>query len=326
VRGMILAGGLSTRLYPLTSDVPKPLVPVLDRPVIGHVIDYLRDRGVDEIAVNVHYFAEAVERFIGDGCGLGVRVEYLREPELMGSAGAVKQMAAMFGETFVVIGCDDVTDADLAAALAFHRERRAEATIVLAEAKEVSHYGVVVVDEDGRIREFQEKPAPGTEKSKLANTGIYIFEPSVLARIPSGQFYDFGKQVFPEMLADGARFFGMRQRAYWCDIGTPKEYRRVHFDALRGRVRLRPNERATVRNGVLIGDRATVARKVRLVAPVCIGTDSRVERGATVARSILWSDVSIGTVAYIRDAVLGHGMRVAAGDVIIGGEHARAEL
>lgn len=313
MRGMILAGGLSTRLYPLTLNVPKPLVPVLDRPVVAHVIEYLRAHGVDDIAVNVHYFADAVEAYIADGSRWGARIEYLREPQLMGSAGAVKQMAHKFDDTFVVIGCDDVTNADLAAALAFHRARDAEATIVLAETGEVSHFGVVVTDADGRIREFQEKPAPGTEKSKLANTGIYIFEPSVLERIPANTFYDFGKQVFPEMLADGARFFGMRQNAYWCDIGTPKEYRRVHFDALRGTIKLKTDPAAAVKGGVLVGSGARIAPSAKVIAPACIGSRTAIEAKATVQSSILWNDVVIGSSATVRDAIVGHGVRIKSG-------------
>jgi len=326
MRAMILAGGLSTRLYPLTLDVPKPLVPVLDRPVVDHVIHYLAGHGVDDIIINVHYFADAIESYIGDGSRWDVRMSYLREPELMGSAGAVKQVESRFDSTFVVIGCDDVTDVDLRAALEFHALRRAEATIVLAEADDVTHFGVVVVDADGRIKEFQEKPAPGTERSKLANTGIYIFEPSVLTRIPAGAFYDFGKQVFPEMLADGARFYATRQSAYWCDIGTPREYRRCHFDALRGAVQLRPRDGATVRGGTLIGPGAVVDPSARIVAPACIGAGSRIGRKAVVERSVLWDDVIVEEGAVVRDAVLGEGARVASGWTVSGGEYGKAAV
>jgi len=323
MRGMILAGCFSTRLYPLTLEVPKPLVPVVDRPVVDHVMTYLVRQGVDELVINVHYFAAAVETHIGDGAAWGAGMAYLREPELMGSAGAVKQVESLFGSTFVVIGCDDITDVDLHAALAFHRARGAEATIVLVEAEDVSHYGVVVVDHDGRIREFQEKPAPGTARSNLVNTGIYVFEPEVLARIPAGAFYDFGKQVFPKMLADGAGFYGMQQSAYWCDIGTPSEYRRCHFDALAGKVRLRPGDGASVRGTILTGASAHVDPTARLIGPACIGAGSRVGAGASVERSILWENVVVENGAHVRDAVLADGVRVQAGATINGGEHGR---
>jgi NDP-sugar pyrophosphorylase family protein len=325
MRGMILAGGLSTRLYPLTLDVPKPLVPVLDRPVVDHIIEYLARHGVDDLVINVHYFADAIEAYIGDGSKWKVDIAYLHEPELMGSAGAVKQVESRFDSTFVVIGCDDVTDVDLGAALAFHRLRGAEATIVLAHAEDVSHFGVVVVDAEGRILEFQEKPAAGTELSKLVNTGIYIFEPAVLARIPPQAFYDFGKQVFPEMLASGARFFGMRLSGYWCDIGTPGEYRRGHFDALEGRVRLRARDGATLRDAVLLGPGVLLDPSARIVGPACIGAGSRIGVGAVVERSILWEGVVVEAGATVCDAVLAQRVHVEAGSAITGGEYGKNE-
>jgi len=321
---MVLAGGLSTRLYPLTLKLPKPLVPVLDRPVVAHVLDYVRRVGVDDIAINIHYFSDAVRGFIGDGSAWNARVTYLHETELMGSAGAVKQLAARFTETFVVIGCDDVTTLDLQAAVEFHRARRAMATIVLTRADDVSQYGVVVTDEDGRIRSFQEKPAPGTELSKLVNTGVYIFEPGVLEHIPANTFYDFGKQVFPHLLRSQERFFGMVQDAYWCDIGTPSEYRRVHRDALEGRVKLTPSEGAVARDGVLIGRDTSVAADATVIGPSCIGHGVIVEAGATVDRSIIWSGARIRAGARVTDAVIGNGVVVEPGASIRGGEHAAA--
>ncbi|HXW51502.1 MAG TPA: NDP-sugar synthase [Candidatus Acidoferrales bacterium] len=323
MKGMILAGGLSTRLYPLTLDLPKPLVPVLDRPVVGHVIDYLKRYGVDDIAINVHYFPEAVTGYVGNGSRFGVDIFYLREPELMGSAGSVRALADRFQETFVVIGCDDVTDIDLESALRFHKRRRAEATIVLADVPDVSQYGAVIVDADGRITEFQEKPAPGTEKSKLANTGVYIFEPRLLERIPQKTFYDFGKQVFPGLLAAGAAFYGMRQQAYWCDIGTPGEYRRVHRDALAGRVALQPPDGARISDGVLLGARAVVAPSAKLVAPVCLGGACEIADGAIVSDSILWRSVRVGARAKVAGAVIADEAVVDPEASVAGGEFGR---
>ncbi len=322
MRGMVLAGGLSTRLYPLTRELPKPLVPVFGTPVVGHVLSYLARHGVDDIVINVHYFPDAVTSYVGDGSRFGVRVSYLHEPQLMGSAGAVRQVADRFGETFVVIGCDDVTDIDLQAALGFHRARGADATIVLAEVADVSHYGAVVTDETGRIRDFQEKPASGTERSRLANTGVYIFEPRILERIPAGEFYDFGKQVFPDLLRAGVPFYGMRQERYWCDIGTPGEYRRVHADALAGRIRLAPPPGATLRDSLLVGAGTRLAPTARIVGPTCIGERCVVEAGALIVQSILWEDVRIGSGSHVEDAVLGSGVVVEAGARVHGGEYA----
>jgi NDP-sugar pyrophosphorylase family protein len=324
MRGMILAGGLSTRLYPLTNNLPKPLVPVLDRPVVGHILEYLRAHGVDDIAINVHYFAQAVRQFVGDGSVWNARITYLHETELMGSAGAVKQLAERFDQTFVVIGCDDVTTIDLAGAVDFHKRRGATATIVLAQAKDVSQYGVVVTDPDGRIKSFQEKPAPGTELSNFANTGVYIFEPSVLSHIPANTFYDFGKQVFPYLLKAEEKFYGVCQDAYWCDVGTPSEYRRVHRDALTGAVKLTIPQGATLRDGVLTGAGVTIDPSARIIGPSCIGSGCSIAAGAVVERSILWNGVRVGAGARIRDAICGARVVVEPNAALDGGEYAAA--
>ena len=324
MKGMILAGGLSTRLYPLTLDIPKPLVPVLNRPVVGHVIEYLKRYGVDDLIINVHYFPEAVRAYVGDGSKWGVHIDYLHETQLMGSAGAVRQVSERFTQTFVVIGCDDVTDIDLAAALEFHRDRKAEATIVLAEVADISQYGAVIVDGDGRITEFQEKPPPGTQRSNLANTGVYIFEPALLQRIPPKAFYDFGRQVFPELLTAGGAFYGMRQQAYWCDIGTPSEYRRVHRDALQGRIKLVLPEGATLNDGVLTGVDANISPSAQIESPTSIGVGSVIADGAHIKSSILWDGVRIGPGASVEDVVFGNGVSVQAGAAIKGGEYGKS--
>jgi len=183
---MILAGGLSTRLYQLTKQVPKPLVPVAGVPNAVHLIRYLRAYGYDDIAINVHYLSDAIVGTLGDGSRFGVRLTYSYEPELLGSAGGVKKLQAFFAdEPFVVVGCDDLTDLPLDRLTAFHRERNAVATIGLVECEEVDQYGVVVIDERGKIVGFQEKPVKGTERSKLVNTGIYAFSPEIFERIPA---------------------------------------------------------------------------------------------------------------------------------------------
>jgi mannose-1-phosphate guanylyltransferase/mannose-1-phosphate guanylyltransferase/phosphomannomutase len=318
-RAMILAGGLSTRLYPLTKTVPKPLVPVAGEPISGNVMRWLASFGLRDVAINVFYHADAVRAAFGDGSAFGVDLTYLDERELTGSAGALKQLESRFDKTFVVVGCDVLTDADLASLIRFHHERGALATIGLVEAEEVDQYGVVVLDDEGRINGFQEKPAPGTELSHLVNTGIYVFEPAIFDRIPADTFYDFGKQVFPELLADGLPFFGMRlPGAYWRDIGTPSEYRRANVDVLEGRVRLvsgRTNgvpPDATVGAGVIIegdvrfGARAAIGDDARIVGPTVIGNDARIGAGAIIERSVLWDHVNVGDRATVRDAIVGN--------------------
>jgi mannose-1-phosphate guanylyltransferase len=327
---MILAGGLSTRLYPLTKLVPKPLVPVAGVPNAAHLLRYLKAYGFDEIAINVHYLAEAIVAALGDGSRFGVRLRYSHEPELLGSAGAVKKLQDFFDcEFFVVIGCDEVTDMRLDRLIEFHRSRSALATIGLVECAEVDQYGVVVVDESGKIVGFQEKPAKGTERSKLANTGVYVFSPEIFRHIPAGEFYDFGKQVFPALQMAGERFFGFDARgAYWADIGTPSEYRRASYDVVCGVVRIpqtMPNgvdpsaelgQTTRIEGPVRIGPGVRIADGVRIIGPSVFDDFVRVEAGARLERVICWQHSAIGSGAQLHDTIVGSKYAVEAGSVL----------
>lgn len=313
---MILAGGLSTRLYPLTKQVPKPLVPVAGEPNAVHLVRYLKSFGIEDIAINVHYLADMIVGALGDGSDYGVRLNYLHEKELLGSAGAVEQMKAFLSDApFVVVGCDDLTDLPLDKLFAFHKEKNAIATIGLVERDEVDQYGVVVTDASGKITGFQEKPAKGTEQSKLVNTGIYAFTPEIFDRIPSGVFVDFGKNVFPALQQAGEAFYGFDARgAYWCDIGTPSEYRRATKDVLTGAFRL-PGH-APIQDGIWTGQNADVASNAKIVGPSVIGDGVRVAPGARVERSILWNGAQVGENAVVRDSILGIDYVVASGETI----------
>ncbi|MDQ2680761.1 MAG: NDP-sugar synthase [Candidatus Eremiobacteraeota bacterium] len=327
MKAMILAGGMSTRLYPLTKQVPKPLVPVAGEPNAVHLIRYLANCGFDEIAINVHYLADKIVLRLGDGSRFGVRLEYLHEERLLGSAGAVQQMQAFFGDApFVVVGCDDLTDLPLTELLAFHRRSDAIATIGLVRRDAVDQYGVVVTQADGRIVGFQEKPARGTEQSNLVNTGIYAFSPEIFRYIPAGAFYDFGRDVFPALQRAAAAFYGFDARgSYWCDIGTPEEYRRATFDVLNGVFAIPQtrshgidstaaiSSRAEITGTVWIGANAVVADNVIIDGPAVIGDDVRIDAGATISRSILWDGARIGCGAALRNSIVGIDYAVAPG-------------
>ncbi len=324
-KAMILAGGMSTRLYPLTKQVPKPLVPVAGEPISAHIMRWLASFGYTDVAINIHYLSELIRSSFGDGSQYGVKLNYSFEPELMGSAGAVKLLQTFFDGTFVVVGCDDLTDANLEALVSFHKERGALATIGLIEAEEVDQYGVVITNDRGRILEFQEKPAKGTERSKLVNTGIYVFEPEIFDYIPAATFYDFGRNVFPAILEAGLDFYGMRLAgAYWRDIGTPSEYRQATTDVLAGRVHLR-GARATgvpadvrlgndvrIEGDVRLGSNVIVGRRVRIVGPSVIGDNVRIGDEAVIERSIIWDAVTLGDRTDVRDSIIGIGYDVPA--------------
>lgn len=324
-KAMLLAGGKSTRLYPLTKAVPKPLVPIAGEPISAHIMRWLASFGYDQVAINVHYHAEAIRAAFGDGSRYGVQLEYLYEPELTGSAGAVKALESFFDETFVVVGCDDLTNADLDALVAFHKERGALATIGLVECDEVDQYGVVITDDDGRIVEFQEKPPKGTERSKLVNTGIYVFEPEIFEHIPAQTFYDFGKQVFPALQAANEGFYGLHlPSTYWRDVGTLPEYRAATQDVLAGRIRLhgsrtngipqdaRQGADLQVSGHLRLGHGVVLGDRVRLHGPVVIGDGVRIGDDVTIERSIVWNDVRVGSRVRIVDSIVGVGYDVPA--------------
>lgn len=337
MKAMILAGGMSTRLYPLTRTVPKPLVPVVGEPISAHVLRWLKSFGYDEIAINIHYLADTIKERFGDGSEFGVKLHYLYEPKLMGSAGALKALQDYFREPFVVVGCDCLTDANLEALVTFSRKQDAVATIGLVPADEVDQYGVVITDDAGRITEFQEKPPKGTERSNLVNTGIYAFSPQIFDFIPAGEFYDFGKQVFPALRAADSSFYGFRLTgAYWADIGTPDEYIRATADALAGRVHLRGarvrgiagdaqlGDDVRIEGDVRVGAGAKLGARVRIVGPSVIGDGVSVGADARLERAIVWDNTSIGERAQLRDTVVGIDYQIAADavlhDTIVGNE------
>lgn len=330
MKAMILAGGLSTRLYPLTKSVPKPLVPVAGVPNAAHLMHYLKAYGFDEIAINVHYLADAIVEALGDGSRYGVKLHYSYESELLGSAGGLKKVQEFFDdEPFAVIGCDEVTDIRLDKVLEFHRDRAAIATIGLVECDLVDQYGVVVLDARAKIVGFQEKPPRGTERSKLANTGVYVFSPEIFEHIPRAEFYDFGKQVFPALQSAGDPFYGFHARgAYWADIGTPGEYRRASYDVLEGVVQIpkttshgidssaRLGSDVRIEGPVRIGAAATIADGVSIVGPSIIGDRVRVDAAVTLERSILWNGATIGARANLRDTIVGTGYVVQPESVL----------
>ena len=226
MKAMALAAGKGTRLFPLTGEIPKPMAPVVDTPIIEHIFGLLASHGVEEVHVNVHYLAEALLRAYGETSKIdGMTVHLSREEELMGTAGGVKRLGSNFDETFVVVSGDALTDVNLRELVAFHKEKEALATIALRRVYDTSEFGVVEVDAEGNILGFQEKPDPKEAISTLANTGIYVLEPRALEYIPEKTFFDFARDVFPEFLQSAERFVGYEGDFYWSDIGTLQAYR-----------------------------------------------------------------------------------------------------
>ncbi|KNZ70042.1 nucleotidyltransferase [Thermincola ferriacetica] len=238
MKAMIMAAGVGSRLDPLTRTLPKPMVPIQDKPLMEHIINLLRHYGIRDIIANLHYLPGVIKSYFGDGSDFGVKLLYSEEQNLMGTAGGVKNNEWFLDETFVVISGDALTDIDLADFVRYHRQKKALATIALKRVAEVERFGVVVTGEAGKIAAFQEKPRKEEALSNLVNTGIYIFEPEIFKYIPEHQVYDFGKQLFPLLVKEGLPFYGYPMDGYWRDIGTLESYRQAREDAACGKVKL----------------------------------------------------------------------------------------
>jgi mannose-1-phosphate guanylyltransferase/phosphomannomutase len=238
MKALILAAGLGTRLGALTLDRPKPMLPVGGRPLLEHTVGLLRAHGVRDIAMNVHYFPEAITSHFGDGAADDARIVYSREPELLGTAGAARHLIDFLDEPFFVIYGDVLTDEDLSSLAAWHRSTGAALTMTLYRVEDPTRVGIVGVDESGRVVRFVEKPPREEVFSDLANTGILIVEPSVLRDLPADTYLDFGQHILPQLLSAGAPVYARPTDAYVVDIGGPERYAQAQDDASAGRVRL----------------------------------------------------------------------------------------
>jgi mannose-1-phosphate guanylyltransferase len=334
---MVLAAGKGTRLFPLTGEIPKPMAPVVGKPVIQHIFELLAETGLEEVHVNVHYLADAILNTYGHSTSVGgMKVRITCEDELMGTAGSVKRIANRFGETFVVIMGDALTDIDVREVVSFHKERKALATLALMRVADTSQYGVVELDSERNIVGFQEKPEPEQAVSNLANAGIYVLEPEVLGYIPEDTFFDFAEDLFPRLLAEDVKLAGYEGAFYWSDIGTLEAYRAAQHDALSGKVRLHiPGEQwaeglwvergarihptAVLEGRTVLRQGAIIGRGVTLVGDVTVGRDCWIRFGATVKQSILLPGSYVGDGAYLEGCIVGHGYDVRPGETIRGG-------
>jgi mannose-1-phosphate guanylyltransferase len=331
MRAMVLAAGVGSRLEPLTNQVPKPMVPIANRPVMQHILALLRKHGITEVVSNLHYQADKIQEYFGDGSRFGMKLEFLHEKELSGDAGGVRACKNFFGnETFIVLMGDLLTDADLTKVIREHKEKKALATIALKHMDDVTQFGVAVTDENGYITGFQEKPKKEEALSNYISTGIYILEPQVFDHIPATGSYGFGRQLFPSLVQQGLPVLGAAiDDYYWSDVGTIGQYRFANFDALEGDVKLevagKPHDHGLVEEGASIAEDAKLHGKLYLgrnswIGPgvkvrghVLIGDNCRVEANAELEDTIVWSDTTIGRGAVLTNCVVGSECTVQAG-------------
>jgi mannose-1-phosphate guanylyltransferase/mannose-1-phosphate guanylyltransferase/phosphomannomutase len=329
---MILAAGLGTRLRPITHAMPKPMVPVLNRPVMEHIVRLLVGNGFTEAIANLHWFPETIEGHFGDGSGLGIDLSYSREEQLLGTSGGVRNAAGFLGDSFLVISGDALTDIDLRAMAEFHGSHDGIATLATKRVADTSQFGVAITGEDGRIQGFQEKPPPAEALSDLANCGIYMFRSAIFdyfpepgtskaasAEDPAG-FADWAMDVFPALLEGDVPFYSHEIDRYWNDIGNLDELRQGNIDALLGAVSVDPGadrvgeevwsatplDGADVEGPALLGSGVDIGEGARVEGPAVVGDGCRVGPGAVV-----------------RDAILLEGAEVPPQGMLVGGIAAR---
>jgi len=328
MKALLLAGGLGTRLRPLTENLPKPMALVGNRPWLEHLLLHYRNQGIDQFVIAVKHYRRMIENRLGDGSKYGVRIDYAVEKELLGTAGAIKNAERLLGERFLVVNADIIHQIDLAATLRYHTQHGGAVTICLTDVDDPTQYGVVEQLENGQIVRFVEKPKIAEAPSKRINAGIYMMERRALDYIPAGRAVSIEKETFPLLIAEGCGVYGHPIDGYWMDMGTTARYRQVHWDLLDRRFPLpieAASEHGDEKGGIWLGGNVRVGQGVLFVPPVLIGADvtigdrsvigpyavvgsgSRIGSGVRMARSILWDRCAIHSGAQLYECIFGTG-------------------
>ncbi len=328
MRAVLMAGGSGTRLRPLTCDLPKPMVPILNRPIAEHILNLLKRHHITQVIATLHYLSDVLKDYFQDGSDFGLEITYSVEDEQpLGTAGCVKNTEELLDDTFLVISGDCITDFDLQAAIAFHRAKGSKATLILTRVPNPIEYGVVITDAQDRIIRFLEKPSTSEIFSDTVNTGTYILEPEVLDYLPSQEESDFSQDLFPRLLQEGEPMYGFIAEGYWCDVGHLDAYRDAQYDALDNKVKLdiAYEQKAP---GLWIGDSTYIDPSAKIVPPAIIGNNCRIGAGARISagtiigdnvtvgsgadlkRPIIWNGAVIGDEAHLAACVVARGSRV----------------
>ena len=318
MKAVVMAGGEGTRLRPLTSNQPKPMVPIVGKPCMEHILDLLRRHGMNEVVVTLAFMPQAIRTYFGGGESLDMDVDYSVEEQPLGTAGSVKLAERRLDETFLVISGDALCDVDLTSLVEAHKAKGAAVTIGLKSVENPLEFGIVVTDEEGRVERFLEKPSWGQVFSDTINTGIYVLEPEVLRHVPTDRPYDFSKELFPLLLEMGRPIYGHVLDGYWQDIGNLDQFRQANFDALDGRVQL-DIPGLQLRGNVWVSQDVDIAEIEGVVGPGFIGANCRIADGASVgAYSILSRGVTMREGARVVRSVVDAGTYLGRSSVVEG--------
>ena len=346
MKAVIMAGGEGTRLRPLTCDLPKPMVPVLNKPIMEHIINLLKKHGITDIAVTLAYLPEKIKEYFQDGRDFEVNLKYFVETEPLGTAGSVKNAEEFLDSDFIVISGDALTDIDLSKAVEFHRKNNAAATLVLKKVEVPLEYGVVVTGDNGKILNFLEKPSWSEVISDTVNTGIYVLSPEVLKYCKKGEKCDFGKNIFPDLLKDGKPLYGYVADGYWCDIGDANAYAKASRDALNGKVQVLKDgfeffnnvwiskgceveEGAILKPKCIIGRNCRISKDAEIDMDTIIGNNVTISAGCSLKSAIIWDNCIIGENVELRGNIvcdrtrIDRGARAFEGSIIGYGSHVK---
>ncbi|MEM3799129.1 MAG: NDP-sugar synthase [Thermoprotei archaeon] len=316
MKAVVLAGGFSTRLRPLTNYIPKPLVPVVNKPIIEHVVERLREANVREIIFTLHYRAKEIMDYFGDGTKYGIIPEYRVEDKPLGTAGSVKNVEDLLDEVFIVVSGDVLFDFDLTEAIKNHTKKGNVATIVLSEVENVQHFGVAELNSDNRIVGFVEKPNPSRVKSRMVNTGIYVFNRNVLDLVKNNTKTDFSLDVFPKLVRQG-QLYGFNPKGFWYDVGTFQGLLKAQREVLSGRTRIKPPGRRLT-EGVYIQGEAEVDDVERLSGPALIGDGSKVEAGVVIKYSSIGKNTRLEAGSALIESIAMDECRVGFNSILAG--------
>lgn len=308
MKAVIMAGGFGTRLRPLTCNIPKPMVPVMNRPMMSHIVALLKSHGITNLVSTLFYQPDIISSYFGDGSQFGVRMQYRKAEADYGTAGSVRTAIDFLDERFIIISGDVLTDIDLSAAVKFHQQRKAKATLVLTRVSNPLQFGVVLTRDDGTITRFLEKPSWGEVFSDTVNTGIYILEPDVMDLVPEKEEFDFSKNLFPYLLERDMGLYGYIAEGYWRDIGSLSEYQDAHLDVLRGLVNLKMEGRLV--GDSYVGENSQVDADKAILQHALVGNNSKIHDGAMISNSIIGNDCEIHAGAVIRNSVVWDGTQV----------------
>jgi mannose-1-phosphate guanylyltransferase len=332
LQAVILVGGEGTRLRPLTSTVPKPVVPLVDRPFIAYMLQWLAGHGVDDVIMSCGFLATSVRNVLGDGSAYGVRLRFVEEPDPRGTAGALKFAESMLDERFLMLNGDVLTDIDLSAQLAQHERTGASATLALVPVEDPSAYGLVHLDGENAVLDFVEKPSPDQVDTNLISAGAYVLERSVLELVPPDRKVSIEREVWPALVGDG--LYGYASESYWLDIGTPERYLKATFDIIEGNVATAVRERLgkdylAIAPDAKVSGRAVppalLERGVRIAAGAhagslaVLGQGVTLGEGATVERAVVLDGTEIGEDCVLRDCIVAAGCRIGPRTQVSGG-------